>query len=421
MLRKLNRVEEAFTLSNESYPLCVGIVLRLGYAPVPDRLREAVDRLQDRHVLLRSRITTRRRRFVFERMGDDTRIPLNFVERRDSSHWEDVVEREINTYFDPSGPLVRLVHLSNDGPASELILVLHHAIMDGVSARLLLHELLSLCAGEALPPPLSDRDQLSGHEFPTRFRGPALAVRLVPFMLRQTWEGIRYAFQGIKVSPAVSPHNRIIHIAFSPELTRRIAYRTQRDGLSLNAILSAALLLAVRRRLHPATSRSIMRAISFADLRPLLKPPPAEQVLGCMISMLRFAVPVGGETSVTEVASLLWRQMYRSGRSGAPFLFATVSKLVGRLSLLNRRNRMASTALSFLGKLELQPQYGSTRLVDVHAFITNNVAGPELSGFGKTLFGRIELDMTYLASEISEESAHELMSEIEVSLRELAE
>jgi hypothetical protein len=53
-------------------------------------------------------------------------------------------------------------------------------------------------------------------------------------------------------------------------------------------------------------------------------------------------------------------------------------------------------------------------------FITNNVVGPELSGFAKVLFGRIELDLAYLSSEISESTAHELLSELEVSLRKLA-
>lgn len=139
-----------------------------------------------------------------------------------------------------------------------------------------------------------------------------------------------------------------------------------------------------------------------------------------MISMLRVAVPVELEDDLLDTAHRLRREIFASGKSGVPFLFAIVAGRLTRLALRIRRGRIANAALSFLGKLNLEPRYGSTELDDVHAFITNNVVGPELSGFGKVLFGRIELDLTYLASEISESTARELLSEIEVSLSSLA-
>jgi hypothetical protein len=178
------------------------------------------------------------------------------------------------------------------------------------------------------------------------------------------------------------------------------------------------MLLAVR-QFAGADVPPLERAIAFADLRDQFDPVPDESVLGCMISMLRFNVRVGDSEDVLDIAQKLRRKMFRAGRAGDPFLYSVMSKHVTRLALHRRKDRMASVAMSFLGKLNLEPRYGRMELEDVHAFITNNEVGPELSGFGKVLFGRIELDLTYLASEIPDYAARELLSRIQVSLSSL--
>jgi len=420
MLRRLNHIEEAFTLSNERYPLCVCIALRLRNGPSTIEFQDALDNMQSRHLLLQSRIDRRWGRYVFDRLEGDVQIPLKHVQRTGDSDWERALEEELNTRYDPSGPLLRAVHVAGAKPEAELILVLHHAIMDGVSARLLLHELLCLSNGEPLEPPLSEREQLAQHAFPAAFRGLRLAAKIAPFMIGQFWEDVRYDRRGLVAPVAAGGYNRIKHLIFPADVSRRINYRIGREGLSLNSVINAAILLSVRRRLHRGASKSWMRAISFADLRPFLEPAPSEAVLGCMISMLRFSVPVWDETSLLDVAHELRREIYRGGKAGSPFLVATLSKVVTRMLLLRGGARMSSSALSFLGKLDLRPRYGDTQLYEVHAFITNNVVGPELSGFGKVFLGRIELDLTYLSSEISETTANELLSEIEVLLRDLS-
>lgn len=162
-----------------------------------------------------------------------------------------------------------------------------------------------------------------------------------------------------------------------------------------------------------------MRAISFTELRPSLVPSPQESVLGCMISMLRVGVDVHPSDTLLDVAHRLRREIFVAGKSGEPYLMAVTAKHMTRMALRMGRSRIANSAVSFLGKLDLETQYGSTQIVDVHAFITNNFVGPELSGFAKLLFGRIEMDLTYLSSEISGEMARELLSDITVSLHDL--
>ena len=347
-------------------------------------------------------------------------ILLRPINRHGPSHWEDVVEGELNTRYDASGPLVRLTHVVGDSDECELILVLHHAIMDGVSARLLLHEMLHLVNDRPLPPPLDQTLQVAEHAFPPAYRGRRLVLKLVRFMARQTWNELVFGLSGIRTPASASPHNRVLHLNLPADVSRRISLRIGREGLTLNGAISAALLTAVRRTLHPNSRRSLMRALSFADLRPGLHPVPEESVLGCMISMLRVTVTIEPNDDLLEVAQRLRREMFAAGRTGDPYFFALVAGRLTRLALRFRVGRIANSAVSFLGKLNLEPSYGGMELIDVHAFITNNVVGPELSGFAKVLFGRIELDLTYLSSEVSESTARELLSAIEVSLRKLA-
>lgn len=150
-MRSLNHIEQAFTYSNEVNPLCVAIVLRMRRAPTAVKLREALDELQRRHILLRHIIVGDREKYAFQEMETVAPIPLRRVHRRGPSHWEEATEKELNTRFDASGSLIRTVHLLDDSDESELILVLHHAVMDGISARLILHELLHLLSEFKVP------------------------------------------------------------------------------------------------------------------------------------------------------------------------------------------------------------------------------------------------------------------------------
>jgi len=419
MLRRLNPVEQAFTYSNEVHPLCVVIVLRIRNAPDVSRLRAAVDALQRRHLLLQAAILTDDKGYFFETLDPTPPLDLRIQDRRSEREWESVVERELNTTYDKEQPLLRFVYVTGDDQDGELVFVLHHSIMDGVSARLLLHELLHLWNDLPLDHPLSEAEQLAPFALPKSQGGLGPDSR-IRFMWRQAAEEVAFAIHGMTSDPAPTSENAIVHLAVPADLSRRIGVRIGREGLNLNNVVNAAMLLAVQKHLHPTTHRRMMRAISFADLRERLTPTPNEAVLGCMVSMLRFPVSVENDDTVVTLARKLKNAMFAAGRSGDSFHFAKMSPTVTRMALRLQHGRLANTAVSFLGRLDLEPRYGGLQLEDVHAFITNNRLGPELSGFGKVLFGRIELDLTYLKTAINMETASELLSEIRVSLAELA-
>ena len=82
--------------------------------------------------------------------------------------------------------------------------------------------------------------------------------------------------------------------------------------------------------------------------------------------------------------------------------------------------RLGISALSFMGKLELDRHYGSIELRDVSTYITNNRFGPQFSAFGKILHGSIGLDFTYLPAEMSATHAAQLVQEVRQTLEEIS-
>lgn len=81
--------------------------------------------------------------------------------------------------------------------------------------------------------------------------------------------------------------------------------------------------------------------------------------------------------------------------------------------------RLANAALSYIGPLNLQRQYGDIALLNIKAFITNNRLGPSLTAFGKYLFGKISLDLNYLTSEFEKEEIDEMIADIKASLQDI--
>jgi hypothetical protein len=99
---------------------------------------------------------------------------------------------------------------------------------------------------------------------------------------------------------------------------------------------------------------------------------------------------------------------------------AIMSKYLFKMTLLLRNTRLGVSGLSFIGTLDLEPQFGPIRLHHVEAFITNNCLGPEFSAFGKVLFGCVSLDFTYLSSEIAPEQARQIVEKIKEVLENMS-
>jgi NRPS condensation-like uncharacterized protein len=417
-VRILSEIEQAFTFSNESFPLSVVCALHLTSGPDSQSLKVALQQLQSRHILLRSGILKKKGVFYFQSLNSSSPIELSLISRTDEDTWRGVTEDALNTTFDLAGPLMRCWYLpSLEKAECELIVCFHHAIIDGISSRLLLHELLSLAGGLSLPES-SEYRVIS--KFPPSYQKWNLVKRLVGFLGRQIKEEWRYKSNGVTSPIPRNSTNAILNFKLSPEVSRKLSVRIGREGLSLNSVLLAAIVQKVYHHRHFDKGNRLVRVISFADLRSSMLPPVPEQELGCNISMLRFSIPISAHQSVLPLATNIRKAIFKASRQGDVFMMSKMSKYVIKMVLKLKNMRLGVAALSFIGKLDLESHYGSIQLHNVNAFISNNPLGPEFSAFGKILFGSISIDFNYLIAEMEAQQAEKILKEIKENLEEIA-
>lgn len=419
-IRKLNDMEAAFTYSNARLPLCVVCVLQLQKIPEDLDWKTILQQLQQRHLLLQCGISERSDGYYFEKLNPVPPIPFIKQTGTQGSDWKLTATEAVNTIFDISGPLMKCWYVqTSEGENSELVICFHHSIIDGISARLILHEILSLAGGLALEP--SEQFEVIP-QFPTPFRrGNGLWKKLASFFARQFKDEWRYRSHGL-VNP-IPRHsgNELISLHLDAEVSRRLSVKVGRAGLSLNSVLLAAIAAAVIRHRYPEVKGKQARVLSFADLRTTLEPAVPNNAMGCYISMLRLNVSIDDTEDIWELVHRIRKAMYQASRRGEVFLMSMMSKQLVRLAFTLKNSRLGVGAISFIGKLDLQAEYGPIQLKHVRAFITNNQYGPELSAFGKILFGRISLDFTYLNAETDTAQASKMIEEIKQTLEKMAE
>lgn len=451
--RPLGRFETALTLTGEHAPFVVVIVLRFAGGPgAPSRreLRTALDTLQRREPMLQVRIVSssgRRPRYRFDSEGVPG-IPLRPVSRKDHTTWRAEAERELNEDLDTeAGPLVRCAHVAS-GPVAdasreascEVLLTFHHTAVDAVSGAALVERLLelleaspdeaspNLSAGDAgparrepvRPEPESPETEalfpVVEERFPAAYRGLRGAGKLLGFLARQVademqvrWRLRRARARGLRQPPIVEPTRcRILPVELSADASEALVRALRRRRITVNAALNAALLLAVHRHLYEGRARPL-RYITFADLRPYLRPPISEDRLGCAITMLRYTAQLEEDGRFWPLADTISRQVDAGVRRGDRFHSVRMSEPLMRTILERRTERMAATAVSYSGVARFGDR---DRLLGSHAFVSNLGLGPEYTTLARWFRDRLQLDILYLETDLDETRAQGLADDI---------
>lgn len=420
----------AQAITNETYGFNVVAVLHVINGPSEETLRKVSEYLQRRHPLLGVHIEKEKGWYLYESEGTPG-IPLTVVERQNSNHWQQVVVEELNRKFDLfTGPLVRFTYLigPNDQKESEIIITFQHSVIDAVSGGRLLHEILSAC--EAIESrgaidtfetfePLPAVDFL----FPPAFKGLRRKWHLFLFMLRQM--GDEFLFQlrtrGRRKAPVHKEGTcKILPMKFSKELTSALVKSSRKRRITLNSLLSAALLMVVQKYLYGGRGLPL-RLINTADLRPYLVPPPDAGYFGSYFSMMRFTVRVKENPEVWELAHELNDLIYVSLKRGDKFCTLLFSYRMMRMLFRFKSFRMAAGALSFTGALQLEKSYGKIAVRDFHAYPSNFVVGPEYSAAVRMFNDQIYWDILYLDSDMDHDRAAVLFDDIRTILESAAE
>jgi hypothetical protein len=401
-------------------PFNVVIVLKIEGDLPPARLRTALDELQRRHALLQTSIVAADDGYSFH-FGGSGPIPIAICDSCPADAWLAAAETELHERLDlTAGPLMRCRYLCNQS-GGHLIVTLHHTIIDGVSAVSLLTEMLSLCAshspgeaGEVAPEGLLPTSAL----YPAKYSGAGFARAAAAFMGRQMADEMKFRWRsrGVRKAPiAAASRCRILPIRFPPTLTAALFEASRRQRITLNSILSAGLMAVVQRRLYPSV-RAPLRHITFTDLRPHLRSAVPACKLGCHISMFRFTVMVERDGSFWSLARAIQEATLRAAHSGERFLANSLSPKMMKMIVGMKQFRMAATALSYTGPVNLPSSYGPFEVTGLHAFTTNFNLGPEYSALVHFFRKELWCDILYLDSDMDEAGAREIAHDMQTLL-----
>lgn len=249
MERYLGAFEHAYWLINQLYPMDFATVAKLQGQFSFEQLSTVLRQVQQHHPLLRVRIATDaigQPKFV----ETDDEIPLRLVVRTDVQHWQAELEVELARSFDwQVAPLLRVVLLQS-GAESELMIICHHAIADGLSGVDLMRDILQGLAGK-----LFERSDLSA----------ALSLESAIPGIAPCPEAVAKPTDYVpSLSRRPRPHIRTV--VLSPELTQQLIQRSRAEHTTVHGAISAAFLLVltqqdvkpsdVIRCLHPVNVRS---------------------------------------------------------------------------------------------------------------------------------------------------------------------
>ncbi|MDT9687282.1 amino acid adenylation domain-containing protein [Streptomyces sp. P9(2023)] len=126
----------------------------------PERLRDALQLLLDRHPLLRAAFRQLPGGEVVQRIADSTVLPWREADAG-RTPLADVLRQDRAEGFDLARPPLLRATLIRDGQRNRLLLTLHHIVADGWSVSVLLRELTAAYEGETLPAPPAPQPYLA--------------------------------------------------------------------------------------------------------------------------------------------------------------------------------------------------------------------------------------------------------------------
>ena len=420
MNRRLGNFETAQVLTDEFSAFNVVTVMKLKNFCSAEIVQKALNHLQRRHPLLRVCIIKKKRKYYFQPITEQI-IELSSVQRLDDNQWRKITEKEMNTRFDvKKGPLMRCVLLFDTAQSkNELIITIHHSIIDGASGLNIIEELLSLCekisAGN-LPKDFEPLHLLHPEKdyFPSQYRGIGRISRTIRFMAFQIFDEIKFRIKTRgKRKPMIHTAGtcRILTMQIPDNLTEKLIRISREQRITMYHVCNAAMVTAAARRIYE--SRDILiRHFNFPDLRPFLKPPVSKENLGTFHSVMRSTIAYKSDQSFWDLAGYIQQITQKSIRRGDKFISAIMSLQMMKMIFKFKSFRMGTTALSYIGSPSIRLNYGRMVLNDFHIFVSNLVLGPEFTGHAKITDGALGWELVYMDSDMNFDEASNIAVEI---------
>jgi hypothetical protein len=240
--RKITPIERFFTRSPYSI---VTVVARIKGNVSESMVRNAVSKVQRRHPNLRVRIVEDDDRDPWFTSEGAKEIPVELVPRESDDHWIGVVQESCQIPFEfDAQPAIRFV-LVQSPTTSELIILCHHIICDGLSLAYLARDLMVHLGDptrevEVLPDPVPiDRDNIPEDVS----LNPV--VRFFINRMNKKWEAEKIVFdqedyRDLNKAYWMHYSHQMLSVELSGAQTSALVERCRSEGVTVNSALTTA-------------------------------------------------------------------------------------------------------------------------------------------------------------------------------------
>jgi NRPS condensation-like uncharacterized protein len=397
-------------------------------------LQVALDAAQRRHPLLSVAIDVdleQRLNFV-ARTASGIRLEriTNAGEHAGSGSWRNALaERIVLPFALAESPLVRAYRFDDEDGAWALALVMHHSVADARSGFSLLNEVLLAAAGVPVPvEAIAPRPTLI-ELYPPAFAGDA--GRLLGGQLKAARKA---ASERSGPPEAQAWHRagdgsllpRLISLRLDAALSEALVSRAREHETTINGVLGAAQLIALRRLFGNASER-VLGLTCAADLRPYLKAPMDALTPGFYATLITSVQRVGDAACLWPLAQRLTGSIRQQISLGAAHLlydflppveqFPATDAGVETFCGLMARSPQTSL-LSNAGRLDPLPALPGLK-VDARSFALCPTPTQPVFTAVTTDSGRMTIHLNYNAAQFADDAAQNVAASIE-SLLHLA-
>ena len=240
--RKITPIERLFTRSPYSI---VTMVARIKGNISESMLRDAVSKVQQRHPNLRVRIIEDDDRDPWFTSEGAKEIPVEIVPRESDDHWIKVVQESCQIPFEfDAQPAIRFVLLQSPN-ISELIILCHHIICDGLSLAYLARDLMVHLGEptrevEVLPDPLP----IDLNNIPKDVSVNAI-VRYFINRINKKWEQDKIFFdqedyRNLNEAYWMNYQHQMFSVELSEAQTFALVDRCRKEKVTVNSALTTA-------------------------------------------------------------------------------------------------------------------------------------------------------------------------------------
>jgi hypothetical protein len=398
----------------------------------PELLRHALDLLQRRHPRLQSTIEGPDADLRF-RDGRAGLIPLGVARFGDEAAALALELEDLNRPIDSRACLLRATLLVPEDPGGprRLVLLSHHAAVDGYSLVELLEDLLSYCrrlaARETIDAPdVAPRALLpSAHDLmPADLKG--LRGRVGNWLhgrrTRARLRGFRARTLPIeRLVPLRERTSGAVRRLLCEDHVRALKARCEENGASMHGILCAALLFAVALRLPGPEPPDGIPVIcrSSVSLRQKVQPAVGRKDLGLYASFLLSYHRIRKETTLHAVASEVLEQLWLGYRNRD--MFRGLGRNMRNTEAALQGNIPVTVFVTNLGEPGIEVDHPPFRIEEVEG-LPAGAAFPGVLGLASvTLNDRLSLGFFYSRPAFSETTVEGIAADVIRCLERAAE